>query len=139
MSNNDTDCTLMLREIMEEPRSLIGAIEQDNDSLMASVTAIKTCRELVLTAAGSSKQAALVGRYLFSAIFGKGSEVDSWIRIQPVDDRFYPLICAAPLQLLSCYLAIARGINPDFPDHMAGLIRIDENGIKLGRVARNRV
>jgi glucosamine--fructose-6-phosphate aminotransferase (isomerizing) len=360
MLNNNTDGTLMLQEIMEEPESLLGAIEQDNDSLTAAVTAIKNCRELVLTAAGSSKQAALIGRYLFSTIFGKGSEViiaselgyfsdsmdkhtvilvlsqsgeteevvdgldearkngatiiaitnaagssldlmadiklylncgtelafaatksfiaelavlyllaftadnrlnegkegllklsallksvlaenhsdlftlahslkdkrhiyilarsvnsaiagetalklkevagihaeglpagelkhgtlaliedgtpvivvcpddsvydatlnnaaetkargakiigisdknnelfDSWIRIQPVGDHFYPLICAAPLQLLSCYLAIARGINPDFPDHMLGLIRTDENGIKLGRIAKN--
>jgi glucosamine--fructose-6-phosphate aminotransferase (isomerizing) len=65
----------MMKEIMEEPHAIRCAAMQDKRLLLEMAIGILRSRQVVLTACGTSRYAALVGRYLFSRLGGKFCDV----------------------------------------------------------------
>jgi len=65
----------MLKEIMEEPQAVRAATIQDKKLFTQLAMDILRARQVVITACGSSRYAALVGRYLFSEVAKKFCEV----------------------------------------------------------------
>jgi len=49
---------------------------------------------------------------------------DYWIEIPTIHPDFYPLIEIVPLQLISYYLALERGIDPDYPKNLAKSVTV---------------
>jgi glucosamine--fructose-6-phosphate aminotransferase (isomerizing) len=65
----------MLKEIMEEPQAIKTAIMQDKQLFTQIAMDILRARQVVITACGTSRYAALLGQYLFSEIANKLCEV----------------------------------------------------------------
>ncbi|MCK5212927.1 MAG: glutamine--fructose-6-phosphate transaminase (isomerizing), partial [Dehalococcoidia bacterium] len=65
----------MLKEIMAQPAALELCSMREHKELMDAGLAILGARQVVFTACGTSRHAALVGRYLFSKIAHKFSDV----------------------------------------------------------------
>lgn len=65
----------MLKEIMEEARSLEMALHQDRQQLLEIAIDILRAKQVVIAACGTSRYAALIGRYLFSKLAGKFCDV----------------------------------------------------------------
>ena len=65
----------MLKEILEQPEALRSALVQDKNLLTGMAMDILRAKHVVLTACGTSRYAALIGRYVFSRVAGKFSEV----------------------------------------------------------------
>ena len=47
------------------------------------------------------------------------------ITIPPSDSLFAPLLAVIPLQLLSYYMAVGRGYDPDFPRNLSKTLTVD--------------
>jgi len=58
----------MLKEIEEQPQAIKQALIQDEKLLMQMASEIKEARQLVFVACGTSRHAALIGRYAFSKV-----------------------------------------------------------------------
>ncbi|HEY32763.1 MAG TPA: glutamine--fructose-6-phosphate transaminase (isomerizing) [Dehalococcoidia bacterium] len=65
----------MLKEIMEEPQAIRAATIQDEQIFTRLAMDILRARQVVITACGTSRYAALVGRYLFSDVAKKFCDV----------------------------------------------------------------
>lgn len=65
----------MLKEIMEQPEVLEKAACQDERKFTEIALDILRARQVIVTACGSSRYAALVGRYLFSSVGKKFCDV----------------------------------------------------------------
>lgn len=65
----------MIKEIMEQPQCIRNALNQDISNVRKISLEILRYRNVVITACGSSRYAALVGRYLFSKLAGKFCDV----------------------------------------------------------------
>ena len=65
----------MLKEILEQPQAMRRAVMQDRTLMMEMALEILRARQVVFTACGTSRYAALIGRYAFSRISGKFSDV----------------------------------------------------------------
>jgi glucosamine--fructose-6-phosphate aminotransferase (isomerizing) len=65
----------MLKEIMEEPQAVRAAIMQDKQSFTQLARDILKAKQVVITACGTSRYAALVGRYLLSEVAKKFCDV----------------------------------------------------------------
>jgi len=65
----------MLKEIMQQPDTLLSATQQDKDIFTAVALDVLRADQIIVTACGSSRYAALVGRYLFSSVGKKFCEV----------------------------------------------------------------
>lgn len=65
----------MLKEIMEEPQAIRMAVMQDKQSFTHLAMDILRARQVIITACGTSRYAALVGRYLFSEVAKKFCDV----------------------------------------------------------------
>ncbi|MDY6907608.1 MAG: glutamine--fructose-6-phosphate transaminase (isomerizing) [Chloroflexota bacterium] len=65
----------MHKEIMEQPQAVRCALMQDRHQMMEMAMEILRAREVVLTGCGTSRHAALIGRYLFSRLGGKFTDV----------------------------------------------------------------
>jgi len=65
----------MLKEILEQPQAIRCALMQDRNLIMETAMDILRARQVVFTACGTSRYAALIGRYVFSKIAGKFSDV----------------------------------------------------------------
>jgi len=65
----------MLKEIMEQPDTLMAAARQDKDVFTSVALDVLRADQIIVTACGSSRYAALVGRYLFSSVGKKFCEV----------------------------------------------------------------
>lgn len=65
----------MLKEIVEEPQAIRTAIMQDKGQFTQLAMDILRARQVIITACGTSRYAALVGRYLFSRIPKKFCDV----------------------------------------------------------------
>jgi glucosamine--fructose-6-phosphate aminotransferase (isomerizing) len=65
----------MLKEIMEEPQAVRAAIMQDKQSFTQLAMGILRAKRVVITACGTSRYAALVGRYLLSEVVKKFCDV----------------------------------------------------------------
>ena len=68
------DC-FMLKEIMEQPQAIRCALMQDKNLIIEMAMDILRARQVVLTACGTSRYAALIGRYVFSRLAGKFGDV----------------------------------------------------------------
>jgi glucosamine--fructose-6-phosphate aminotransferase (isomerizing) len=49
---------------------------------------------------------------------------DHWIKIPTIRKEFYPLIEIIPLQLIAFYLALEKGIDPDYPKNLAKSVTV---------------
>ena len=58
----------MMKEIEEQPRAIRQALLQDDKVLMEMAMTIRRARQVVFVACGTSRHAALIGRYAFSKI-----------------------------------------------------------------------
>jgi len=65
----------MLKEIMEEPEVLRNTVQQDEKKFNAIALDILRAKQVIITACGTSRYASLVGRYLFSRVGRKFSDV----------------------------------------------------------------
>ncbi|MDD5604620.1 MAG: glutamine--fructose-6-phosphate transaminase (isomerizing) [Dehalococcoidales bacterium] len=65
----------MLKEIFDQPQAIISAMKQDRETLQKAATLVNNCRSVVFTACGSSRYASLIGRYMFSKIAHRFSDV----------------------------------------------------------------
>ncbi len=65
----------MLDEIFEQPESFSETLRQDRDTLTTTAIDILRAKNVVFTACGSSRYAALIGRFLFSSLAGKMAQV----------------------------------------------------------------
>ena len=76
---NDTDKGdypyFMLKEIMEQPKTLLAAADQDPEMFTSIALDMLRADQVIITACGSSRYAALVGRYLFNSVGKKFAEV----------------------------------------------------------------
>ncbi|GAH93937.1 unnamed protein product [marine sediment metagenome] len=74
-SNKGNYKYFMLKEIMEEPQAIRRAIMQDKGLFTRLAMDILRARQVIITACGTSRYAALVGRYLLSKIPKKFCDV----------------------------------------------------------------
>jgi glucosamine--fructose-6-phosphate aminotransferase (isomerizing) len=65
----------MLKEIMEQPQTIEAAINQDKETFTRIAMDILRAGQVIITACGTSRYAALVGRYLFSKVGRKFCDV----------------------------------------------------------------
>ena len=65
----------MHKEIMEQPQAMRYALMQDRELIMEMAMDILRTKQVVLTGCGTSRHAALIGRYLFSKVGSKFSDV----------------------------------------------------------------
>lgn len=65
----------MLKEIMEQPQALEAAASQDREMFTEIALDILRAGQVIVTACGTSRYAALVGRYLFSKVGKKFCDV----------------------------------------------------------------
>jgi glutamine---fructose-6-phosphate transaminase (isomerizing) len=110
----------MMKEIMEEPHAIRCAAMQDKKLLLEMAIGILRSKQVVLTACGTSRYAALVGRYLFSKLGGK----------------FCDVIMASEFQYFSDSidkntLVIAISQSGETADVIEGVKRARENGAAI--------
>ena len=65
----------MIKEIFEEPEAIESALKQDDVSLLELALEILRAKQVIIAGCGTSRHAALIGRYLFSNLAGKFCEV----------------------------------------------------------------
>jgi glutamine---fructose-6-phosphate transaminase (isomerizing) len=65
----------MLKEIMEQPQTIEAAMNQDKELFTKVAMDILRAGQVIITACGTSRYAALVGRYLFSKVGRKFCDV----------------------------------------------------------------
>jgi glucosamine--fructose-6-phosphate aminotransferase (isomerizing) len=80
----------MLKEIMEQPWAIRQALLQDRESLDGATDEILKAYRIVFSACGTSRHAALLGRYLFSSIGQKFSEVVTGSEFKYFSDSIAP-------------------------------------------------
>jgi len=110
----------MMKEIMEEPQAIRCATMQDKKLLLEMAIGILRSRQVVITACGTSRFAALVGRYLFSRLAG----------------TFCDVIMASEFQYFSDSvdkntLVIAVSQSGETADVIQGVKRARENGATI--------
>ncbi|MBI4360266.1 glutamine--fructose-6-phosphate transaminase (isomerizing) [Candidatus Micrarchaeota archaeon] len=64
----------MIKEILEQPQAIRNALRQDPEKLEAFVTLLKASRDVKFVACGTSRHAALVGRYALNQLAGQSAE-----------------------------------------------------------------
>ena len=74
-SHKDGYQYFMLKEIMEQAQVLKHTVQQDKKKFTRIALDILRARQVIITACGSSRYAALVGRYLFSKVGKKFCDV----------------------------------------------------------------
>jgi glucosamine--fructose-6-phosphate aminotransferase (isomerizing) len=65
----------MIKEIFEEPDAIETALRQDDGVIMELALEVLRAKQVVIIACGTSRHAALIGRYLFSSLAKKFCEV----------------------------------------------------------------
>ncbi len=65
----------MIKEIFEEPDAIETALRQDDSLIMELALEVLRAKQVVIIACGTSRHAALIGRYLFSNLAKKFCEV----------------------------------------------------------------
>ncbi len=65
----------MIKEILEQPASIQNAMRQDPAKLEKFVQLIRDSRDVKFVACGTSRHAALIGRYAMNRLSGKSAEV----------------------------------------------------------------
>ena len=62
---------------------------------------------------------------MFSQFDEVGEKVDYFVKVPKMEDEFMPIIMAKPLQLLACYTALKKGLNPDMPRNLAKSVTVE--------------
>ncbi len=65
----------MIKEILEQPSALRNAVVQDKQKLTAFAKEVMNAKNLKLVACGTSRHAAIIGRYLFTKLGKKPADV----------------------------------------------------------------
>jgi glucosamine--fructose-6-phosphate aminotransferase (isomerizing) len=117
----------MLKEILEEPEAARRALMQDKNLVMDMARDILKAKQVVFIACGTSRYAALLGRYVFSKLGG----------------RFSPVIIASEYQYFSesidnDTLVIAVSQSGETADILAGAKAAKNNGATIFSIV-NRV
>ncbi len=107
----------MMKEILEEPQAIRQAMMQDRKLLLEMGIGILRSRQVVITACGTSRYAALVGRYLFSRLAGKFCDVIMGSEFQYFSDS-----------IDRNTLVIAVSQSGETADVIQGVKRAKENG-----------
>ncbi|MFC2000111.1 isomerizing glutamine--fructose-6-phosphate transaminase [Chloroflexota bacterium] len=107
----------MMKEISETPWALACALQQDEKLILEMAIEILRARQVVFTACGTSRYAALVGRYLFSKLGGKFSDVVMGSEFQYFSDS-----------VDRNTLVIAISQSGETADIVQGVKRAKENG-----------
>ncbi len=110
----------MMKEIMEQPQAIRCATMQDKKLLLEMAIGILRSKQVVITACGTSRYAALVGRYLFSKVAGE----------------FCDVIMASEFQYFSDSidkntLVIAVSQSGETADVLQGVKKAKENGATI--------
>lgn len=85
-------------------------INPDDDSYIDNISSVSEIK---------SRNAKVIG------ISNKPDSIyDYWIEIPTIRPDLYPLIEIIPLQLISYYLALERGIDPDYPKNLAKSVTV---------------
>jgi len=85
-------------------------INPDDDSYIDNISSVSEIK---------SRDAKVIG------ISNKPDSIyDYWIEIPTIRPDLYPLIEIIPLQLISYYLALERGIDPDYPKNLAKSVTV---------------
>ena len=50
---------------------------------------------------------------------------DFWVEVPRFCDEFMPVVLSKPLQLLACYTALTKGLNPDQPRNLAKSVTVE--------------
>lgn len=110
----------MLKEILEQPGTIKKATGQDEQKLLETAMEILRAKNVIFTACGTARYAAIVGRYLFSRIAKKFSEVimahEFQYFIDSVDKNT---------------LIIAVSQSGETADVLEGVKKAKENGAKI--------
>lgn len=110
----------MLKEIMEQPQASCRTLVQDRGQIMEMALDILRARQVVLTACGTSRYAALIGRYLFSRLAGKFCDVVMGSEFHYFSDS---------IDKNTLVLAISQ--SGETADVMEGVRRARENGASV--------
>ncbi len=78
----------MLKEIMEQPQSFLRALEQNKEGFTSVALDILRAHNVILTGCGTSRFACVIGRYLFSNIAHKFSEIIVGSELHYLGDAF---------------------------------------------------
>ena len=110
----------MMKEILEQPQAIRHALMQDRTVMMEMALEILRARQVLFTACGTSRHAALIGRYVFSKLSGK----------------FCDVVMASELGYFSDSvdkntLVIAVSQSGETADVMNGVKRAKENGATI--------
>lgn len=110
----------MMKEILEEPQAIRQAMMQDRKLLLEMGIGILRSRQVVITACGTSRFAALIGRYLFSRLAGKFCDVIMGSEFQYFSDS-----------IDRNTLVIAVSQSGETADVIQGVKRAKENGAQV--------
>ncbi len=110
----------MLKEIHEQPQAIKRALMQDTESVINIADEIRRAEHIVFTACGTSRYAALIGRYAFSKIAGKFSEVVMASEFKYFSDSVGPQT-----------LVLAISQSGETADVLDGVRRAKERGAKV--------
>lgn len=93
-----------------DSETYVIVINPDDDSYMDNLSSVHEIK---------ARNAKVIG------ISNKNDDAyDYWIEIPTIREELYPLIEIIPLQLISYYLAIERGIDPDYPKNLAKSVTV---------------
>ena len=110
----------MLKEILEQPETIKKAAEQNEQKLLETAMEILRAKNVIFTACGTARYAAIVGRYLFSKIAKKFSEVIMAHEFQYFIDS-----------VDKDTLIIAVSQSGETADVLEGVKKAKENGAKI--------
>ena len=85
-------------------------INPDDDSYVDNISSVSEIKSRNAKVIGISNK--------FDPIY------DYWIEIPTIRQDLYPLIEIIPIQLISYYLALERGIDPDYPKNLAKSVTV---------------
>ena len=83
----------------------------------------------------STIETAARGAMIIGVSDKKNPVFDTWIKIPPVKEIFYPMVSVIPIQLLAYELAVHKGLDADRPKNLVDFVRFDANNNKAGRVS----
>ncbi|MDP2717271.1 MAG: glutamine--fructose-6-phosphate transaminase (isomerizing), partial [Candidatus Micrarchaeota archaeon] len=113
----------MIKEILEQPRAIRDATRQDPHKLARFVELLQTHSDVKFVACGTSRHAALVGRYAINQITGKSAEV----YIASEFDYFAD-------QCTSDTLLVAVSQSGETADVLVGLRKAKAKGAKVASI-----
>jgi glucosamine--fructose-6-phosphate aminotransferase (isomerizing) len=90
---------------------------------------IENCGPSSLTSKTVSETVARMGVRIISVVSQneqaiKKNSMECFEIMDPIDPVLSPLLYVVPLQLLSYYLSVSRGLNPDEPKHFDDMLKI---------------